>query len=93
MELPNEKSIEKFYDDAEIFITGGSGFIGKVLIEKLLRSCRGIKAIYLLIRLKKGMSFEQRVEKLADNLVSALGLQSGFRLTVGSSFSCTNHSK
>lgn len=90
MELSNEKSIEKFYDDAEVFITGGSGFIGKVLIEKLLRSCRGIKAIYLLIRPRKGMSFEQRVDKLTDNLVSALRLQSGFCLTVGSSFSCTN---
>lgn len=72
MQLLNEKSIEKFYDGAEIFITGGSGFIGKVLIEKLLRSCCGIKTIYLLMRSRKGTSLDQRVHKLTDNMVRSM---------------------
>lgn len=63
-------SIKKFYDGAEIFITGGSGFIGKALIEKLLRSCSGIKQIYLLVRPKKGATLGERLDKLTDNLVS-----------------------
>lgn len=45
-----EDSIEHFFDGRSIFITGGTGFMGKVLIEKLLRSCPGIDKIYVLIR-------------------------------------------
>ena len=29
--------MERFYKDKVVFITGGTGFIGKVLLEKLLR--------------------------------------------------------
>lgn len=62
-ELP---SITDFYAGQEIFITGGSGFMGKVLIEKLLRSCPGIKSIYVLLRPKKGKSIEERLQALTD---------------------------
>lgn len=44
-----------------VFITGGTGFIGKVLIEKLLRVF-DIKRIYLLVRVKNSMSVDERVE-------------------------------
>lgn len=45
--------IKSFYENGHIFITGGTGFLGKVLIEKLLRSCPGIEHIYVLMRAKK----------------------------------------
>lgn len=70
MELTEESSIKKFYEGAEVFITGGSGYIGKILIEKLLRSCPGIETIYVLMRVKKGTTASQRVHALADNLVT-----------------------
>jgi alcohol-forming fatty acyl-CoA reductase len=57
-------SIPEFYANQEIFVTGASGFLGKVLVEKLLRSCSDLKAIYILIRPKKGKSIEQRVKDL-----------------------------
>lgn len=38
--------------------------MGKVLVEKLLRSCPGIKNIYLLIRPKKGQDAKQRLQQL-----------------------------
>ncbi|XP_065070979.1 fatty acyl-CoA reductase 1-like [Rhopilema esculentum] len=56
--------IKSFYDDKVIFITGGSGFVGKVLIEKLLRSCPGVKKIYILLREKKERSAEERMKGL-----------------------------
>jgi len=55
--------LEQFYENSEIFVTGGSGVVGKALIEKLLRSCN-VKRIYVLLRSKKQLSAEQRLEKL-----------------------------
>lgn len=50
-----EKSeISQFFNDRSIFVSGGSGLMGKVLIWKLLKSCPGIKNIYVLIRSKRG---------------------------------------
>ncbi|XP_055841689.1 fatty acyl-CoA reductase wat [Episyrphus balteatus] len=51
-----------FYRDATVLITGGTGFIGKVLIQKLLRAFR-IKKIYMLIRSKNDLNANQRLEK------------------------------
>lgn len=47
-----------------VFITGGTGFMGKVLLEKILRTCSGVDTIYLLIRNKKGKEPRQRVEEI-----------------------------
>ncbi|KAL1414457.1 hypothetical protein MTO96_000861 [Rhipicephalus appendiculatus] len=53
--------------DRVVFITGGTGFIGKVLLEKLLRSCPGLKRIYLLVRSKRGENPRARLEKMFDS--------------------------
>lgn len=57
-------SIPDFYAGRTVFITGATGFMGKVLVEKLLRSCPAIKTIYILVRPKKGSTPHQRVEDL-----------------------------
>lgn len=67
-----ENSIRKFYDGAEILVTGGSGFIGRVLIEKLLRSCPEISRIFLLLRAKKGVKARDRLESLTNCMVKNL---------------------
>lgn len=59
-------TIPEFYAGQEIFVTGGSGFMGKVLLEKLLRSCPHIKTIYVLIRPKKGQSIEERLITITE---------------------------
>ncbi|XP_053986401.1 putative fatty acyl-CoA reductase CG5065 [Hylaeus volcanicus] len=59
-------SIVAFYAERSIFITGGTGFLGKVLIEKLLRSCPGVREIFLLIRPKNGMSIDDRLKKMLE---------------------------
>ncbi|KAL3270865.1 hypothetical protein HHI36_021382 [Cryptolaemus montrouzieri] len=57
---------EEWFEGKTIFITGGSGFMGKVLIEKLLRACPKIKKIIMLIRDKKGKTPEQRLKEIFD---------------------------
>ena len=47
-------AIAEFYKRKSIFITGATGFIGKQLVEKLIRSCPGRieYIVYILITLK-----------------------------------------
>lgn len=47
-------SIAQFYRGKNILITGATGFMGKVLVEKLLRDCGDVKCIYVLVRMKRG---------------------------------------
>ncbi|GMR44860.1 hypothetical protein PMAYCL1PPCAC_15055 [Pristionchus mayeri] len=61
-------SIKSLYDDRTIFITGASGFLGKVLIEKMLYSLPGIRRIYILIRASRGKSGAERWRAF-ENLV------------------------
>ncbi|KAJ9599671.1 hypothetical protein L9F63_026480, partial [Diploptera punctata] len=56
--------IQEFYKGTNIFITGGTGFLGKLLIEKLLYSCPHINMIYMLVRNKKGKSVESRAQEI-----------------------------
>ncbi|XP_055380127.1 fatty acyl-CoA reductase 1 isoform X2 [Condylostylus longicornis] len=62
-----EDRIAKVFAGRTIFITGGTGFLGKVLVEKLLRCCPDIKKIYLLIRSKKGKDPQQRIKDTLSN--------------------------
>nr|CAD7204094.1 unnamed protein product [Timema douglasi] len=52
--------IQKYYSGSTLLITGATGFLGKVLLEKLLRSCPDIHKIYLLIRQNKGVKANKR---------------------------------
>lgn len=62
--------IRNFYKDKTIFITGASGFMGKVLLEKLLYSCSDLKEIIILMRPKRGKSGAERVQDFAQIPVS-----------------------
>ncbi|KAL6420856.1 hypothetical protein ACFW04_014381 [Cataglyphis niger] len=59
-----KSNIQSFYKDKTIFITGASGFMGKVLVEKLLYSCSDLNKIYVLMRAKRGCSFDNRLEDI-----------------------------
>ncbi|KAJ0175829.1 hypothetical protein K1T71_008988 [Dendrolimus kikuchii] len=63
--------VADFYKGKTIFITGGTGFLGKAIIEKLVYSCSDIKKIYVLTREKKDMTIIQRFEKLLQEPVFA----------------------
>ncbi|KAM3955185.1 fatty acyl-CoA reductase wat [Aphomia sociella] len=62
-------AIQQFYTDQCVFITGGTGFLGKVLIEKLLRSCGDVDTIYVLIRSKKGKDPTVRLHEMLDEFL------------------------
>lgn len=66
--------IKSFYRNACILVTGGTGFVGKVLLEKLLRSCDNLQCIYVLLRSKRGRTSEERYHELIQNPVNAFFL-------------------
>ncbi|GLG96577.1 Fatty acyl-CoA reductase [Gryllus bimaculatus] len=53
--------VADFYEGKSIFVTGATGFLGKLLVEKLMWSCPGIENIFLLIRRKKNEDEESRL--------------------------------
>lgn len=61
-------TLQKFYEGKNIFLTGGTGFLGKVLTEKLLRST-GVSTIYMLVREKKGKGVHARIDELLDEII------------------------
>lgn len=62
-------SIDAFFAETVILLTGATGFLGKALLEKLLRSCPQVFIIFILIRPKKDQSVEQRLKELLNNPV------------------------
>lgn len=59
-------NIPEFFRGRVVFITGATGFMGKVLIEKLVRSCPGIGKICILVRHKKGKDTDTRIKEILE---------------------------
>ncbi|KOB72637.1 Fatty acyl reductase [Operophtera brumata] len=60
------ESIPEFFAGKSVFITGGTGFLGKVIIEKILYSCPQVENVYILVREKKKIAAQDRMKALFD---------------------------
>nr|KAF6494853.1 fatty acyl-CoA reductase 2 [Rousettus aegyptiacus] len=60
-------AIAAYYNDKSILITGATGFVGKVLMEKLFRTSPDLKVIYILVRPKSGQTLKQRVFSILNS--------------------------
>ena len=67
---PEWPSIAQFYARRDVFVTGGTGFLGKCLIEKLIRSIPEIGRVMVLVRPKRGKTVKERIETLLSSKVS-----------------------
>ncbi|VDO90868.1 unnamed protein product [Haemonchus placei] len=56
--------VEDVYCDRSILLTGSTGFLGKVLVEKILWALPNVGQIFLLIRPANGLSPKERLEKV-----------------------------
>lgn len=55
--------ITERYHGKRILITGTTGFLGKVLLEKFLYSLASVDKIFVLIRTKEGSNLFERFKK------------------------------
>ncbi|CAH2241289.1 jg3350 [Pararge aegeria aegeria] len=56
--------VNEWYRGRKVLVTGASGLMGKVLIEKLLYSVPDIGCVYALVRSKRGKTPESRIEDM-----------------------------
>ncbi|GBP52561.1 Fatty acyl-CoA reductase 1 [Eumeta japonica] len=57
-------SVNEWYRGRKILVTGATGFMGKVLIEKILYSIPDVECVYALVRSKRGKTPEARIEEM-----------------------------
>lgn len=82
MVIPEETSeIAQFYKDSTVFLTGATGFLGKMCLEKLLRDCNELKKIYVMVRPKKGKDIQTRFEEIFDGPVSTMRILSNLGIS------------
>jgi 1-acyl-sn-glycerol-3-phosphate acyltransferase len=54
-------SVLDTYNGRSVFLTGATGFVGKVILEKILRSVPDVKRVFLLVRPRKGQHPQDRL--------------------------------
>ena len=62
------ENVASLYNEAEVLLTGATGFLAGVLLEKLLHE--NVKKIYVLVRERGGKSPEERMQKVLSSPVS-----------------------
>ncbi|KAF8937982.1 cyclin-dependent kinase inhibitor far1 [Dissophora ornata] len=56
------KAKEFYNENTVIFLTGATGFVGKTILEKLLRSFPRITKVYLLVRISGTKTLQDRID-------------------------------
>lgn len=59
----------QFYKNKTLFVTGVTGFCGKVFFEKIARVLFPIKRVYVLIRSKEGQTCQDRLDELLKSKI------------------------
>lgn len=72
--LPSEPStayptVGEFYANKTVFITGGTGFLGTVMIEAILSASPDVGTIYVLVRDKYGSNASTRINRMMKKAV------------------------
>lgn len=73
-QLSTALTIPEFFAHKNIFLTGGTGFLGTVLIEALLDTHPDIGTIYVLVRGKRKFDPTERIRRLLQKPVSVVAL-------------------
>ncbi|KAK7788972.1 hypothetical protein R5R35_013984 [Gryllus longicercus] len=56
--------VAAWFEGRALLVTGGAGFMGKVLLEKMLRALPGLRRVYVLLRAKRGLAPARRLHDM-----------------------------
>lgn len=59
--------ISSYYAKKNVFVTGATGYLGKVLIEKLLRDCKDMGKMYIMLRAKSECDAVTKFDKFRSS--------------------------
>jgi fatty acyl-CoA reductase len=65
-----QSEVAEFFRGRSVLLTGASGFMGKVLLEKMLYSCPDLRTVFILMRSKRSKTPEMRTEEMLKVPVS-----------------------
>ncbi|KAB0791638.1 hypothetical protein PPYR_03438 [Photinus pyralis] len=68
-ENENRNRVDEMFNNKTVLVSGGTGYMGKVLIEKILRTCPSVKRIYTLVRKKKGKDPQDRLKEIFNSVI------------------------
>ncbi|BET01511.1 Male sterility protein [Nesidiocoris tenuis] len=68
-------SMAEWLTGKDILITGGTGFMGKLLVEKILRCCPGVNRLYMVVRTKGGGDANARIDEYKKNVIFSVLLE------------------
>ncbi|KAH9645837.1 hypothetical protein HF086_015197 [Spodoptera exigua] len=66
-QFPTPPLIPEYFAGREVLITGATGFMGKVLVERLLWTCPDIGRLHLLMRHKRDVAPDKRLALLKQS--------------------------
>lgn len=81
MELQERTSskIADGFENSTVFLTGATGYLGKMFLEKLLRLSKTVK-VFILVRPKKGKDTRTRFQEIFEGPVGLFGRANRFHL-------------
>lgn len=62
--------VQQFMSGRSVLVTGFTGFLGKLLVTKLLSSCPDLAAVYVLMRKGKHPNVTDRFARIIQSKVS-----------------------
>jgi fatty acyl-CoA reductase len=62
-------AIAEFYNQQCVLVTGATGFMGRMLVEKLLRCSLQLRTLYVLVRAQRGKSADERMAEILQEKV------------------------
>ncbi|XP_066261971.1 fatty acyl-CoA reductase wat-like [Euwallacea similis] len=63
-----QSDIQRFYKGGTVFLTGATGFIGKLILEKVLRALP-VRKVFILVREKENVPPSTRVQQMLKSAV------------------------
>ncbi|XP_034242356.1 fatty acyl-CoA reductase 1-like [Thrips palmi] len=72
-EVPGHTRVPDFFVGRTLLLTGATGFLGRLVLEQVLRTCPDVEKVYVVMRPKRGLAVQERLRvAISDPLFDRL---------------------